>query len=308
MRYKLAYIFFVCSLFLCCNICYGQQNQKLDSLIDLYENTINGIEKADLLNKIIQLELYNNPEKAKSYIIELLKLSKNINYKTGEANAYYRLGGYYYNQDKLDSAEIYFKKASFINIKMNNVSGILNDHVEIALLFIRRFEYDSALFYLNKNIQSYYNRDSNSTKVEQAYQYIGSTFHTISSAYSDMGMYKLALKFEYAALKLYQKLGDQLFIADAKNSLSSIEYKLGNFKEALFYVEDALKIYKSKNDAFFQVLAINNKGIALDGMKKYTLAIETYKKGIMLAKSNSYEGRLALIWSNMGNSYSKLNQ
>ncbi len=284
----------------------AQNNKKLDSLLNLYRIQKDDTIKAELINHIIQIELYSNPESARVYINEIIDLSKKINYSIGEAKGYYRLAGYFFNRDELDSAEVYFKKSMQLNNNINNLKGVVNDNEQLGLLFSRKKDFESAFYYLNKNVVLYNNRDSTSSTQETAFKYIGSTFHTMANAYTNLGMYKLALEKEFRALKLYEKTGNELFIADAKNSLGVIESELGNHKQALIYLDDAQKIYKINNDVFFQVLSIINIGVAFDGLKEHEKAIENYKTGIDLAKANNYKGREGLLWSNMGVSYNSI--
>ncbi|MEM6864750.1 MAG: hypothetical protein AAF575_06195, partial [Bacteroidota bacterium] len=103
----------------------AQQNQKLDSLINLLDKR-EGEPKAELLNEIIQIELYNKPIQVKTRIEELISHSQRIEYSKGEANGYYRMGGYFLNQGKLDSAEYYHAKSLKMHSEIENIPGILN--------------------------------------------------------------------------------------------------------------------------------------------------------------------------------------
>ena len=299
------YKYFVSLLFLSVVIPINAQETKVyDSLLTLYKSTKQDTIKVKTIDKIIQLQLYSNPEKAKKYIEEMITLSKDIRYASGEAKGYHRLAGYYYNQDKIDSSLIFFKKSQRINIEINNLTGIINDNEQLGLLYSRVKEFDSAFYYLEKNVTLYENR--NFSEPEDAFELIGSTYHTIAGAHTTMGSFNLALKFELEALKLYEEYGDPLFIADAYNSLSAIENELGNFGKALNHINPAIKTYKENNDVFFLTLAIINKGVALQGLKRHRQAINNYNEGIDIAQSNNYKGRETLMWSNMANSYYEL--
>lgn len=288
--------------------CYSsaQNKTKVDSLIEVYKIHPLDTNKINIINDIVQIKLYSNPEEAKSYIKEIIEISKKINYPIGEAKGYYRLAGYYLNQDKIDSALVNFKKSQKINRSVNNLTGIVSDNAQLGLIYGRKKEFDSAFFYLKQNVELYENRDPNDTEKNKAFKFIGSTFHTLANTHTIKGSYNLALKEELKALKHYEDLGDPLYVADAKNSLASIENELGNYSQGLNYINHALKTYKDNNDVFFQTLATINRGVSLQGLKKHNDAISNYKEGITLAKANNYKGREALLWANMGNSYFEL--
>lgn len=281
-----------------------QNDKKLDSLLNMYYTHKKDTLKAKTIDQIIQVHLYSNPDKAKAFAEELINLSKEINYPIGEAKGYHRMAGYYFNQDKLDQALLFFKKSRNLNVAINHLFGVINDNEQLGLLYSRKKQFDSAFFYLQKNIDRFKNRDYNEPK--DTFKFIGSTYHTLAGAHTTMGAYNLALKSELQALKLYKQLGKPLFVADANNSLSSIEIELGNYKRALGYVNNAIKTYKAHNDIFFLTIATINKGYALQSLEEHEKAINIYKEGITTAKSNKYKGREAVIWSNMGNSYYEL--
>lgn len=284
----------------------AQNTKKVDSLIKVYKTKPKDSSKVKLINSIVQIQLYNDPEQAKSFIKEMISLSKEINYIKGEAQGYYRLAGYYYNQDKIDSALVNYKTSSGLHKSINNIIGVVSSNAQLGLAYGRKKEFDSALFYLNENIKLYSNSDQNNESVRSSFKFIGSTFHTLADTYIMMGSFNLALKEELNALYHYEKMGDSLYIADAKNSLASIENALGNHQKGLEYINAALKTYEDNKDVFFQTLAIINKGVSLQGLKRYEESIKNYKQGILIANSNNYKGREALLWSNMGNSYFEL--
>ena len=219
---------------------YAQQNQKLDSLVSLLDKR-QGEPKAELINEIIQIELYSQPIKVKTRIDTLISFSKSIAYKKGEANGYYRMGGYFLNQGALDSAEHYHNKSLQINTEIKNTIGILNNNVAIAIIFMEQSRFDKAHKYLNQNVLLYNQRDT--LKENGDFKFIGSTFHTISHVYSEQGMYNLSLENELRALKLYKLVNDELYIADALNSLGDVETELNNYQQALEYFEEAYQIY-----------------------------------------------------------------
>jgi len=282
----------------------AQENKKLDSLLKIYKTSKEDSLKADLINDIIQIELYNNPREVKSRIEELIILSKKINYKKGEGNGYKRYGGYFRNRGELDSAKKYFEKSRQINNILNNLKGILDDNVRVALVYIDQNQFDLAYEYLYKNLELYNQRDS--LKNNDDFKFIGSTFHTMTNAYTKQGMYNLALKSELKALKLYELTNDELYVADALNSLGDIENQLGNYQLALDYLEEAYKTYEKNNDISFQIVALTNIGNSYYNMKSYQEAIIKFKKGIDLSKKVGYKGSEAKFWSNLGNTYENI--
>ena len=282
----------------------AQQNKKLDSLINLLDKT-EGEPKAELINEIIQIELYSQPIEVKTRIDSLISYSQSIAYKKGEANGYYRMGGYFLNQGKLDSAEYYHSKSLQIHTKIKNITGILDNNVQIASIYIGQSKFDLAHKHLNQNILLYNQRDT--LRENDDFKFIGSTFHTISHVYSEQGMYNLSLENELRALKLYKLVNDELYIADALNSLGDVETELNNYQHALEYFEEAYQIYEKQGDIYFQIIALNNIGNSHYNMKDYQKAIDIFKNGIEISKKNKFKINEARFWVNLGNCHEKMN-
>lgn len=300
---KKFYFLFIFSIFL--SVLSAQNGKKLDSLINLYKVHEDNRAKADLINNIIQIELYNHPKEVKKYIEELVSLSKKINYKKGEARGYHRYGGYYFNRGTIDSAIIYFKKSRKINTTENDIMGLLGDNTQLALAYLNQSKFYLAHEFLDNNISLYENRDTlNGNNTD--FKFIGSTFHTKADAYIRQSMNKLALENELKALKLYELTENELYIADALNSLGSIENNLGNYETSITYLEEAYNTYKKNNDIFFQTITLVNLGNANQNLKRYEKSEEYFKEGIKIAQKEGFGSREAHLWANLGNTYNKM--
>ena len=284
----------------------AQETQKLDSLLKVLKTQEEDSLKADLLNEIIQIELYNNPVEVKGRIQELIQLSKRIGYSKGEAQGYYRKAGYFQNRSELDSAKYYYGKSMDINKSINNIRGILNCNVQIALVHMYQNNFDLTYEHLNRNIELYENRDS--LIQNDDFKFIGSTYHTLTNVYTRQAMFNLALKSELKALRLYKLVGDEQYPATALNSLGDVENKLGNHQKALEYLLEANDIFVKHGNAAFELYTIINIGNAYYGLKDYQNALAYNKKGVELAKKNEQKGWEAVLWSNAGNAYENMNK
>ncbi|TMM55960.1 tetratricopeptide repeat protein [Maribacter algarum] len=285
----------------------AQQNQKLDSLLQIYENHSDNQAKADLINEIIQIELYSNPVHVKNRIDEYISLCKKINYKKGEGQAYYRKAGYYRYKGVLDSALHFYQKSRQIYEPLNNIGGVLNANVESALVYTEQNKLDFAYERLNHNIDLYENRDSLANG-NKGFKFIGTTYHVLANAYLEQGMYNLALKNELKALKLYELTENELYTADALNTLGCIEGELKNYQNAYTYLKEASESYEKHNDVANQVVSLINLGSVYFDMGDYDKAAQYQKEGIEAVKKTNHKPREAVLWSGLGNTYEKLNK
>lgn len=287
---------------------HAQQNQRLDSLVQLYKKEKNDTIRLQLINDIINIELYSRPDEAKRYAKELITLSKNLKKPKWEAKGYHRMGGFFVYKDEIDSAEFYYQKSLDINKVINNLEGMLSDNEQFGLLYIRKNDFNSAFDHLNENIALFKERDTTINLKNSAFNGIGGTYHTLSSAYLQKGMYQLALKNELMALQFYKESKGPLYVADAQNSLGTIEINIGNFLSAVDYLKPALQTYRDYNDTYFEMLTLHNLGICYKELNQPEKAKEYYSQSIALAAKNNYTGREALTINNLGDLYLKLEQ
>ena len=272
-------------LFLLCSFSPIQaQHKKLDSLIHSYNTAVNDTAKVFTGNLICQDLLYSDPERAFQYAQEIISISKNIKFKRGIAKGYHRLGGYYLNRQELDSAEYYHKKSLELNTETNTIMDMMNDNDQLGVIYMRKNDYESAYASLNRNIALYNNRDSIPHAQESDFRFIGSTFHTLSTAYRNQGLFQLALRNELEALKHYEKTGEELFVADAYNSLGAIEVELTHYDSAINYYKKAIATYQKYNDVYFECEALYNLGISLQQSNQINASLGTFSQALEIAQ------------------------
>ncbi len=152
------------------------------------------------------------------------------------AALYNNLGLNYYNKFQFEEAQSNYKKAEqlyqsfldhqqYANYASRNLSQVYNN---MATNFSKNEQYDSALFYLQKNIAS-----SSSKRKDQMY-------HNMSFAYYSKGDYNKAeyyIKQSIAHKKQRKKFPK---IADNHNLWAKIEMARGNYSKALEYLQISL--------------------------------------------------------------------
>lgn len=284
----------------------AQDNQKLDSLLQAYTAQPNDTTKVYLGNLLVKNLIYTQPQKAFKYANEMITISKHLNYKEGMAMGNYGLGIYFANRHQIDSAEYFHKSSLQLYTEINDMSGVLTNHALLGDLYIKKAQYDKAMSYLNKNIDLYNNREHISYVKESDFKYIGSTYHTISTVYGVKGLLQLSLKNELIALKLYKKYAEELYVADALNSLGAIESDLGNTNQAIAYYEEALKTYQKFEDVFFECLTLENLGNQLRNAHRYKESFDYYFKALKISKENNFLGSESTIHNGLGATYKVL--
>ena len=143
--------------------------------------------------------------------------------------------------NRLDSAIHYHKLIIGLALKNGNIFKSVCFHLYTAQLFNRKFEYDSAFFYLNEGLKL---ADGSSLElsVEKAEMY-----NLFGQIYSQQGDYANALAYYNLALEIHLKSADRNFvgISDCYDKIGDVHFNMGENTKALTYYNLALKERRS---------------------------------------------------------------
>ncbi len=256
----------------------AQQNQKLDSLLSLYERLEDGIPKYEALAAAYDITLYNDPTAAKKYADLSAALAKKIDHKKGIAQSSYNVGVYYNNIGKKDSAGWYYEKSLNQYVAIKDISGQTAVTHGLAILKFAASEYDETLVLIDKNI------DIQTTQKVVDSSRLASSFYLKGYTYMQKGDYKIALTETLNALRIFEKLVEPARKADAISLLGEIEYNLGNIDKSLEYDKKSLAIYRALNDKFYEAETMLTIADTYIEIKEYDTALPYLNKALPLAR------------------------
>ena len=294
--------FFLCFLF--CS--WGQENSKLDSLLNVLKSQPEDTLKILTLEALFHEEIYNNPKTAKKYALEAIKLSKKINDPVGEAYANRNLGGGYYQViGNSDSARYHLKQAITI-FKEHRPSKVGYMYGSLAIIEAEAGNYDEAIKYFDADLDSNPERNKNHA----------GTLGNKSMSYIERGQYEIALPMAITSLKIY----DSLLVLDPKNnrlyrSMATASVRVGyaeeglkNYDSAMGYFERALASYEKVKDSVYIGHTYNDIGNQHKNKKNYDVALAYYEKAMSIAKEKNIKSMQGYLQINIGDSYIKLGQ
>ena len=114
---------------------------------------------------------------------------------------------------------------------------------------------------------------------------IAKSLNRLSLFYMIQGGYEQSLSMALEAIGYFEKLSDEMGVANAKYNIAGIYYKTNNFHLGLVYLIDCLKIFKKYND--FHNLARTQKsmGAIYDFLGDNNNSFKSYEGSIESAKS-----------------------
>ena len=245
---------------------YGQA-VRTDSLKQALSQVKNDIDKVQLLNAIAVEYQSSDPKKLQEYATLALHLSKKINYKSEEGNAYLNLGNSY----------------------------IILGNYPLAL---QNFSNAQAVF--EKEIVS--NTSENNEQIKSG---LARAFGSIGIVFSEQSNYAKALQYHLKAVKIYEEIGNESKSARIYNNIGIVYKAQGEHFKALNAFVKCLKIQEKLKDEAVGITTTNIGNIYLD-QKNYPKAFEYYSKAIVLFEEFPNSRGLGELYNNLGLYYKEI--
>lgn len=264
-------------------------HEKYDAALREYFTAVECQKKLD--DRASQIETYNkvidifttisNWELAKKYVDLALQIGKTIKDDPIRVFPYIFLGNYYMSRHEYDTA-IYL-----LYLHMPLVLETKSEPYERAFYFMlgdvfnRKKEFGMAAFYYEKAIRMF--------RKESAQPQLASLYTRMGNIYWSMGMYERVLRYNLMALRIREKLGDDLLYFSALMNAGDGYYLLHRRDSALFYYQKALNVVKDLDRPYYKEVAYRFlKNFALeDGRYKDALAYD--KKALAFRQEYSIE-------------------
>ena len=302
---KLLYLPIIFLLFL--SMAMQSQNQKtIDSLkLLLKKHQAEDSIRVDILTHLHENIMFSQPEEAKKYALEELRISEKINMSSGIAKGNMHLADYYMNKNVSDSAVFYYNRAKEIFIKINHSRGVVFVNYSLAGIMQSQGNYDESIALLNENLHLI---DKNETNEIGKIKFSAGSFHSLAAIYMAKGDYKLALIDATKALDMFNEVNDVTRAADTNKLLGDLESLQGNYNESYNYYLNAIKVYKEQNDIFYLALAYNAIGKVLIELNQLDEAESYQKQSVDLSRKNQDNATLAAALRDYGDILISKNQ
>ncbi|MEW2921192.1 tetratricopeptide repeat protein [Muricauda sp. ANG21] len=278
-----------------CFILQAQKEERLDSLLNVYENQPDGIEKIETLDQLYYGTLHlRKPEDVLPYVKEQLQLSKTLNYKKGEGDALFNYGNYYRRIFAFDSAHYYFELAASIWEELDDNEGKFKTFNGLAKIEQLQGNFTKSLELYEKVMQTAINMKSGIR--------IAETNREIATIYMDKASYEIGIKYMLNGLRGLDSLKKPYLEkrADMLVGVGRIESLRGNDEAALPHLAEGLKIFEEQQNPLWQCITHTEIGYAYLGLEEIDKGIEHFKKSLEISISSGRKGFEAICYHNLG--------
>ncbi|MBO0324027.1 tetratricopeptide repeat protein [Muricauda sp. CAU 1633] len=278
--------------------CYALQAQKeerLDSLLNIYENQPDGIEKIETLDQLYYGTFHlKRPEDVLPYVKEQLQLSKTFNYKKGEGDALFNYGNYYRRIYAFDSAHYYFEQAVSIWEELDDNEGKFKTFNGLAKIEQLQGNFTKSLELYEKVMETAKNMKSGIR--------IAETNREIATIYMDKASYEIGVKYMLNGLRGLDSLEKPYLEkrADMLVGVGRIESLRGNDEAALSPLLEGLKIFEEQGNPLWQCITHTEIGYAYLGLDEIDKGIEHFNKSLEISISSGRKGFEAICYHNLG--------
>lgn len=282
-------------LLLSTSLLFAQKDSTLDSLLTVYQNQSEGIDKIETLDHLYyEVFQKKKPEDVLPYVKEQFKLSKTFNYKKGEGDALFNYGNYHRRTYSFDSARYYFQLAKPIWETIENKAGMFK-----TLNGLAKVEQLSGNF--DKSIGLYEDVMQTAIDMKSGIR-IAETNREIATIYMDKGVYELGIKHMLAGLSGLDSLKKPhpRQRADMLVGVGRIESLRGNDEAALEPLMKGLGIFEDQENHLWECITHTEIGYAYLGLDSIDKGIEHFKKSLEISISSGRKGFEAICYHNLG--------
>ncbi len=255
---------------------FGQNQEKIDSLLKVYENHQEDTLKVKTLNLVFDEYMYKDWDIALTYAQKEFELAKRIDYQEGIGKGHLHIGMAYYFLDKMDSTRIRFDNALAIFTKIDAHFLRATAYRNYSIIEYENGNYDKALKILDNSIDLFSNKLNDSIGLAISHE-------TKSKVYIAKGNYKLALQNALSCLRILEKGDDAFYHANALYNMGYAEFFNKNYQKSIDYNQRALEIYLSKNETWWAAQAYNDIGNNYYYLNNLEKADENLKKAVELS-------------------------
>lgn len=264
-------------------------------------------QKVDLLNKISIEINETNPEDALVYANQLIKISKENNYKLGLAMGYGNLAMYYNCTGNYQQSIENYQLSEKIKIEINDESGLAVTYNNQSLVYTNMGKYEKAIELLQKSLII-------KEKLKDIYN-IAVIYNNIANLYISLNNTDKAIEYyQYSYDKVKEleakehKVKYQRSMAISKTNIGSVFYLNGKLDNALENFKIALNHFEKLEDKINIGVLNDNIGVIYFDKKDFVKAIEYHKKAIKILEKSSDTLKFSIVYRNLGNDMVALEQ
>ncbi|MFC2116952.1 tetratricopeptide repeat protein [Bacteroidota bacterium] len=271
------------------------QDAPTDSLILKMEQTVEPVQKIDLLVQIIELYGATDTKRAMQYANLALREAENAAYGKGKAEVLYNIGQINEDENLYDIAIGIYNSSLELFKGLDNEEGIARLYFSLANVYKKKAAYKLSLENSLEALKLYEKLQDNNG--------LADVYNCLGSIYKYQLDYSQALDYYDQSLALALQENDKSAIALAYNNIGVVYVAEENNELALDYYNRSLKIQKEINSQKNVAITLGNIGNILLIQEKFDEAFEYFTESLKIHSEIGYTRGVAIQYESIGNYY-----
>lgn len=231
---------------------------------------------------------------------QVLKWAHKNKHTSLKADAYEKLGSYYYYRDQPANALPYFKNCVALGQQLKNNEVVSTAYTNLSKVYILLGKTQEAIEANLKSIAL--DRKSKNLKG------LASSTNALAVIYAETGNNLKALPLHHEALQYAKKAKDTSLMGVIYIDLGMANKALGRLKPALEFYQKAVLVAENLNDDDYKIAGLVNMGTVYDDLKLYAKARNCYMQCIDLCTQHKDQMGIAKMYNNIGFIFINQNQ
>ena len=271
------------------------QVSPIDSLVLRMEQTVEPVEKIDLLVQIIELYRDTDTKRAMQYANLALRESEGAGYETGKAEVLYNIGEINESDNLYDIAIGNYSSSLEIFKTLKNDHGIARLYFSLANIYKKKAAYKLSLENSLEALKLFERLKDNNG--------LAAVYNCLGSIYKYQMDYTGAMDYYEKSLSLALQENDKAGIALVYNNIGVIHQNEGNYELALDYYNRSIKIQKEIKSLKNVAISLGNIGNILLEQEKFDEAFKYFTESLTIHTSIGYTRGVAIQYESIGNYY-----
>jgi len=278
-----------------CQLLFSQ-NAPLDSLELRFAAEKSNTQKLELLNQMVDIAAMSDLRVALGYAKRGVELAEKTGDKNRQPKFYEMQGRMHANLLQLDSASLFFDKATAGYTAVGNKKGQATTAFKIAWVHKKKGEIEKAMA---ADLQALRLMEELGDQ-----EGIANAYSRVSEDLSRQGRQAEALEYAKKAIGICEKNGFQTELVFAFRGAGDACIAAGDNEQALAYYEKTLALARSLGFSDADLAGItNDHGNALKRLGRYEEALADYKICLALAEKANYPSGISVAYANLGETY-----
>lgn len=289
---------------------FSQNKEKIDSIRRIADSEAVDTIVVYHCNELAKMLRDSNPEEAVTYAEKALQLSREIDYKYGQAVANYWLGMSYYslneyeksikynkessrlfllqknrlqyyrclnkigvsyfNLGEFEKADAYIKRSLKHSKMSKDTSNSINCYLNLGNIYFHQSEYNKAILYFDKALQL-------SEEAEKTYVH-GIILASIGKSLNSINNKQKAKAYFFEALRIVEQYQNESFVPTCYLYLADIYISESQLDSAFVMISKAKQAVKNTNSIILRLSVLQNEANLLSLNDKNVEALRIYKE------------------------------